>query len=146
MTIVEDEQLILPRARGRLVRLPCTFAMCTKFKVLLYSYMFLLLIIGQVLCTWAPLLCKEHLGTIGNRWPNTLVMNLVMSPKLENLRNSKFLNISMLMCYSLADHEPSTMYLSNSLLQGITWGHRSRESIGDFLKTITLVLEPLKGR
>src|SRR6266540_6424720 len=73
-------------------------------------------------------------------------MNLVMSPKkLEILRNSN-LHISMLMCYSLANHEPSTMYLSNYLLQGITWGHRSRGSIGDFLKTTILVLALLKGK
>ena len=52
----------------------------------------------------------------------------------------------MLMCYSLANHEPSTMYLSNYLLQGITWGHRSRESVGDFLKTTILVLALLKGK
>ena len=52
----------------------------------------------------------------------------------------------MLMCDSLAKHEPSTMYLSNSLLQGITWGHRSRGSIGDFLKATILVLALLKGK
>ena len=51
----------------------------------------------------------------------------------------------MLVCYSLAKHEPSTMYLSNYLLQGITWEHRSRGNIGDFLKTTILVLAPLKG-
>ena len=47
---------------------------------------------------------------------------------------------------SLANHEPSIMYLSNYLLQGITWGHRSRGSIGDFLKTTILVLALLKGK
>ena len=52
----------------------------------------------------------------------------------------------MLMCYFLANLELSTMYLSNYLLQGITWGHRSRESIGDFLKTPILVLALLKGK
>ena len=52
----------------------------------------------------------------------------------------------MLMCYSLANHEPSTMYLSNYLLQEITWGHRSRGSIDDFLKTTILVLALLKGK
>src|SRR6266498_881282 len=66
-------------------------------------------------------------------------------PKLEILRNSN-LHISMLMCYSLANHELSTMYLSNNLSQGIIWGHRSRESIGDFLKTTILVLALLKGK
>src|SRR6266498_4489973 len=50
------------------------------------------------------------------------------------------------MRYSLANHEPSTMYLSNYLLQRITWGHRSRESIGDFLKTTIIVLALLKGK
>ena len=86
-------------------------------------------------------------GTSRKLWPNGAVgMKLVMPPKLETLRKLKFLNISMLMCYSLADHEPSTMYLSNYLLQGITWGHRSRGSTGDFLKTTILVLAPLKGR
>src|SRR6266508_633949 len=69
-------------------------------------------------------------------------MNLVMSPKLENLCNSNFLNISILMCYSLVDHEPSTMYLSNYLLQGITWEHRSRGSFGDFLETTTCPRSP----
>src|SRR5438045_9079043 len=69
-----------------------------------------------------------------------------MSPKHENLCNSHLLSISMFMCYSIANHEPSTMYLSNSLLQGIPWGHRSTGSIGIFLKTTILVLEPLKGR
>jgi len=48
MTIVEVEQLILPRARGRLVRLPY---FVYQVQVLLYPYMFLLLIISQVLCT-----------------------------------------------------------------------------------------------
>ena len=52
----------------------------------------------------------------------------------------------MLMRYSLANHEPSTMYLSNSLLQGITWGHRSRGSIDAFLKTTILVFDLLKGK
>src|SRR6266508_3027557 len=61
MTIVEDEQLILPRARGRLVRLPYSMY---PVQVLLYLYMFLLLIMSLVLCTCAPLLCKEHIGNI----------------------------------------------------------------------------------
>src|SRR5438105_12414313 len=52
----------------------------------------------------------------------------------------------MLVCYSLANHELSTMYLSNYLLQGITWGYRSREGIGNFLKTTILVLALLKGK
>ena len=51
-------------------------------------------------------------------------MKLVMPPKLETLRKLKFLNISMLMCYSLANPEPSTMYLSNTLLQGIILVHK----------------------
>src|SRR5438105_3982982 len=67
MTIVEDEQLIFPRATRRLVRLPY---FVYQVQVLLYPYMFILLTISQVLCTRAPLLCKEHLGTIGNRWLN----------------------------------------------------------------------------
>src|SRR5438128_12341450 len=85
----------------------------------------------------------EHLGSVGQT--GTFVMNLVIPPKLEILRNSNP-SISMLMCYFLANHEPSTMYLSNSLLQGVTWGHRSSGSIDVFLKTTTLILEPLKGR
>ena len=52
----------------------------------------------------------------------------------------------MLMCYFLTNFEPSTMYLSNSLLQGITWDHRSRGSIGTFLKTTMLVFDLLKGK
>src|SRR6266508_6722345 len=63
MIIVEVEQPILPSARGRLVRLPYFLY---QVQVLSYSYMFLLLIISQVLCTCAPLLCKEHLGNIGD--------------------------------------------------------------------------------
>ena len=90
----------------------------------------------------------SHLqGTSRKLWPNGDVgVNLVMPPKLETLRKLKFLDISMLMCYSLANPEPSTMYLSNYLLQGITWGHRSWEIIGDFLKTTILVLALLKGK
>ena len=51
----------LPRATRRLVRLPY---FVYQVQVSLYPYMFLLLIISQVLCTWATLLCKEHLGNI----------------------------------------------------------------------------------
>ena len=46
------------------------------------------------------------------------------------------------MYYYLANQEPSTIYLSNALLQGITWGHRPRGSFGDFLETITCPRSP----
>src|SRR6266540_2592848 len=85
-------------------------------------------------------------GTSRKLWPNGDVgVNLVMPPKIETLRKLKFLNISMLMYHSLANPEPSTMYLSSTLLQGIIWAHRSRGSIG-VLKTTILVLDFLKER
>ena len=132
MTIVEVEQPISPSARGRLVRLPYFLY---QVQVLSYSYMFLLLIIksSTMYLSISPLQ-----GTSRKHWWWTWLC----LPKLEILR----IHISMLMCYSLANHEPSTMYLGNYLLQGITWGHRSRGSIGDFLKTTILVLALLKGK
>ena len=84
---------------------------------------------------------RDHWKPLAKHWWWTWLW----LPKLEILRNSN-LHISMLMCYFLANHELSTMYLSNYLLQGITWGHRSRESIGNFLKTTILVLALLKGK
>ena len=135
MTIVEVEQHNLPRARGRLVRLSYPVYQVHNSFIPLYvslanhepSIMYLSI---------SPLQ-----GTSRKHWWWTWLC----LPKLEILRNSN-LHISMLMCYSLANHEPSTMYLSNYLLQGITWGHRSRGSIGDFLKTTILVLALLKGK
>ena len=59
-------------------------------------------------------------------------MVLVMVPKLEILINLIPLYL-MLVCYFLANREPSTMYLSNSLLQGMTWGHWPKGSIDDKL-------------
>ena len=135
MTIVEVEQPISPSARGRLVRLPY---FRYQVQVLSYSYMFLLLIIkpSTMYLSISPLQ-----GTSRKHWWWTWLC----LPKHEISRNSNF-HISMLVCYSLANHEPSTMYLSNTLLQEIILGYRSRGSIGGFLKTSIPVLWTSKGR
>src|SRR5205809_7762119 len=98
MIRVDDKQLTLPRARGRLVRLSCTFTMCTKFTVFLFPCMFPFSNHepSTMYLSTSPLqgTSRDHCQTEAS------MINLVMPPKLEIMRISNFL-VSQGLCVIL---------------------------------------------